>query len=64
LAEDGADLPQHLRVLDRADVNVTIGKTMDFEFTPDRPGEYRLEVRSAAGRVFALQVIRVEPAPG
>jgi manganese oxidase len=63
LAEDGADLPQHLSVLDRADVNVTIGKTMDFEFTPERPGEYRLEVRSAGGTLFGQQLIRVEPAP-
>jgi manganese oxidase len=64
LAEDGADLPQHLRVSGRADVNVTIGKTMDFEFTPEHPGEYRLEVRSEGGTIFGLQVIRVEPAPG
>jgi manganese oxidase len=63
LAEDGADLPQHLRVVGRADVNVTIGKTMDFEFIPQRPGEYRLEVRSGGGTIFGLQVIRVEPAP-
>jgi manganese oxidase len=64
LAEDGADLPQQLRAFHRADVNITIGKTMDFEFTPDRPGEHRLEVRSADGTIFGLQVIRVEPAPG
>ncbi len=63
-AEDGADLPPHLRVADRADANVTIGKTLDFEFTPQRPGEHRLEVRSAGGTIFGLQVIRVEPAPG
>jgi manganese oxidase len=63
LAEDGADLPQHLRVPGRADVNVTIGKTMDFQFTTDRPGEYRLEVRSAGGTIFGLQPIRVEPVP-
>jgi manganese oxidase len=63
LAEDGADLPQHLRAFDRADVNVTIGKTKDFEFTPERPGEHRLEVRSAGGTLFGQQVIRVEHPP-
>jgi manganese oxidase len=62
LAEDGAELPRHLRVFDRAEVSVTIGKTMDFEFTPASPGEHRLEVRSAGGMIFGLQVIRVQPA--
>jgi manganese oxidase len=64
LAEDGADLPRHLRLSERADVNVTIGKTKDLEFTPARPGEHRLEVRSAGGTLLGQQVIRVEPAPG
>jgi hypothetical protein len=63
LAEDGRDLPRPLRVLDRADVNVTIGRTKDFGFMPTRPGEHRLEVRSAHGTLLGLQVIRVEPNP-
>jgi manganese oxidase len=63
LAEDGADLPQHLRVSDRADVNVTIGKTKDFKFTPQQPGEYRIEVRAGGGALIGQQVIRVEPTP-
>jgi manganese oxidase len=63
LAEDGADLPQHLRAVDTADVNVTIGKTKDFEFTPRQPGEYRIEVRAGGGALLGQQVIRVEPTP-
>jgi hypothetical protein len=63
LAEDGTDLPQRLRAFDKADVNVTSGKTKNVEFTPTRPGEHRLEVRSTGGTLLGLQVIRVEPNP-
>jgi manganese oxidase len=59
VAEDGADLPRHQVVLAAADVNINIGKTMDFEFEPQEPGEYRLEVRGSGGRLFGRRVIRV-----
>jgi manganese oxidase len=61
VAEDGADLPRNQATLATADVNINIGKTMDFEFEPQEPGEYRLEVRSGGGRLFGRQVIRVAP---
>jgi manganese oxidase len=61
VAEDGADLPGHQRALTPADVNINIGKTMDFEFTPQEPGEYRLEARSGGGRLFGRRVIVVVP---
>lgn len=41
-AEDGADLPQRLRVLRPADQIVAVGKTFDFEFAPPGPGVYEL----------------------
>jgi hypothetical protein len=61
VAEDGADLPGHQLTLTPADVNINIGKTMDFEFTPQDPGEYRLEARSGGGRLFGRRVILVVP---
>ena len=59
VAKDGADLPNRLRTRDYADVTVSVGETMDFEFTPSRPGELRLEARGAGGALFAAQRIDV-----
>jgi FtsP/CotA-like multicopper oxidase with cupredoxin domain len=41
-AEDGADLPAGLRVVQSSDQVVAVGETFDFEFTPPGPGEYEL----------------------
>ncbi len=60
LAKDGADLPPHRRDVELADRNVSIGETMDFEFTPRAAGELVLEVRSNSGRLLASQPIHVE----
>ena len=38
---------------------VSMGETYDMLFAPPGPGEYRLEVRSAAGILLAQQPIRV-----
>jgi FtsP/CotA-like multicopper oxidase with cupredoxin domain len=59
VAKDGADLPRSLRRMDLADRVVSVGETMDFEFRPTEPGEYRLEARSFVGERFVEQRIDV-----
>ncbi|HET6617019.1 MAG TPA: hypothetical protein VFH69_04340, partial [Gemmatimonadota bacterium] len=59
VAKDGADLQRRLRTMGYADVVVSVGETMDFEFRPSEPGEYRLEARSAVGEKFVEQRIDV-----
>jgi len=41
-AEDGADLPGALQVMQPATQSVPVGKTFDFELTPPGPGVYEL----------------------
>ena len=43
-AEDGADLPPSLRVIQAAAQTVAVGETFDFEFTPRGSGLYELTV--------------------
>lgn len=62
VAKDGADLPAHWQQPASADVPMRVGETADFHFEP-APGEYTVEIRSGAGRLFASQRIRV-PGPG
>jgi FtsP/CotA-like multicopper oxidase with cupredoxin domain len=63
LGKDGADFPSRLQTTDFADRVVSVGETLDFEFLPREPGEYRLEARSFGGRrVFATQRIAVTAA--
>lgn len=59
VAKDGADLQRRLRTMGYADEVVSVGETMDFEFRPSEPGEYRLEARSAVGEKFVEQRIEV-----
>jgi FtsP/CotA-like multicopper oxidase with cupredoxin domain len=44
LAKDGRDLPENQRTVRPAQQVVSIGETYDFEFTPDTPGDRRLEI--------------------
>jgi hypothetical protein len=44
LAKDGRDLPENQRTIRLAQQVVSIGETYDFEFTPDKPGDLRLEI--------------------
>jgi FtsP/CotA-like multicopper oxidase with cupredoxin domain len=43
VAKDGADLPRAQRVVGKAQLLIDVGETYDFEFTPDRRGEYVLD---------------------
>ena len=59
LAKDGADIPVADRSLRKATHTLSIGETMDVEFFPARPGEYRIECRTALGTLLGTQFIRV-----
>jgi hypothetical protein len=61
VAKDGADLPDAGRTVRPAQQIVSMGETYDFEFTPDRKGELRLEVRTQPpARLLVRTPIRVE----
>ena len=44
LANDGRDLPKNQQTVRRAQQVVSIGEIYDFEFIPDKPADYRLEI--------------------
>jgi FtsP/CotA-like multicopper oxidase with cupredoxin domain len=61
LAKDGADLPEAGRAPRRARQVIAMGETYDFEFTPDRAGTLRIEIRGAGnGRLLGRVPVRVE----
>ena len=61
IAIDGADLPAARRIERPAVQELTIGKTLDFAFTPAVPSDLTLTVRSrAGGPVLGRLTIRVE----
>jgi FtsP/CotA-like multicopper oxidase with cupredoxin domain len=61
VAKDGADLPEAARVPRRARQVMAMGETYDFEFTPERAGTLRIEVRGAGnGRLLGRVPVRVE----
>jgi len=60
LAKDGADLPADARAPRLARQPLSIGETMDVEFSPSRPGDYRLEARSTFGALLGTLLIRVQ----
>lgn len=61
LAKDGADLPpQQATVRDAAQM-ISVGETYDFEFSPDKPGDYELRFYSESGSVVT-QIITAVPA--
>jgi FtsP/CotA-like multicopper oxidase with cupredoxin domain len=60
IAKDGADLPAAARGTRPARQAIGIGETMDMEFFPTRPGEFRLEARTRLGALLATLPIRVQ----
>jgi hypothetical protein len=62
VGEDGADLPAAARRMQLARQIISMGETYDFEFTPAKPGNLRLEVRGAGAgaRLLVRAPIRVE----
>ena len=61
LAKDAIDLPPSRRAPVASRQPVSMGETYDMLFTPSEPGEYRMEVRNAAGVLLAAQPIHVVP---
>lgn len=59
VATDGADLPIAQRVMTPARYAATIGRTADFEITPNEPGELQLEMQTSGGRVLGRIPLRV-----
>jgi manganese oxidase len=46
-AKDGADLPANRGTMQPATFGIGVGEAYDFEWTPDQPGVYVLEVRTS-----------------
>lgn len=63
LARDGAELPARQKVMRRAEQQLTIGQTRDFEITPREAGDLRLLTTVAANRsvVLGTLLLRVLP---
>ena len=60
IAKDGADLPtQQATVRDAVQV-ISVGETYDFEFSPEKPGDYELRFYSEGGSVVT-QIIAFVP---
>jgi len=62
LAKDGANLPASATGSRRAQQIVSIGETYDFQYTPARPGNLRIEIRAAgpAGALLARVPVKVK----
>jgi len=62
LAKDGANLPASATGSRRAQPIVSIGETYDFQYTPARPGNLRIEIRAAgpAGALLARVPVKVK----
>jgi len=60
LARDGCELPKQRQVMKPAFQPLTIGETLDFEITPQLPGNLRLDAVALQGPVLGSLVLRVE----
>jgi FtsP/CotA-like multicopper oxidase with cupredoxin domain len=61
LARDGAELPEHRKMMRRGVQPLTIGQTMDFEITPREPGDLRLVAVANQGFTLGTLLLRVLP---
>ena len=58
LAKDGADLPSYQQKIKPAlNQPVSVGQTLDFEFTPDKAGEYFFQVASTYGFLTPINMV-------
>jgi FtsP/CotA-like multicopper oxidase with cupredoxin domain len=62
VAKDGADLPASATSPRRAQQIISMGETYDFEYTPARQGNLRIEIRGAgpAGALLARVPVKVK----
>lgn len=61
LAKDGWELDDEHRVQSWAETGLSIGETKDYRFTPPRPGEYTMELRTGRGGLLVSQTLMVGP---
>jgi FtsP/CotA-like multicopper oxidase with cupredoxin domain len=59
LARDGADLRPEWTRLGAARATLTIGETVDFEFTAESPGDVRVLVRAQTGLILGTMAVKV-----
>ncbi len=59
IAKDGAERAVGRQVTTAARQFISIGETVDVEVTPPKPGEMRLEARTARGRLLGVVSVRV-----
>src|SRR5207253_116690 len=59
IAKDGIDIPAAGRAIRAARQPLSIAETMDFEWTPVRAGDFKLEAVSALGRILGTLDLRV-----
>ncbi len=61
IAKDGADLPEQQAVVEDASQPLGVGETCDFEFTPEKPGQYELRFTSTLGSEVTQMFLIVPP---
>jgi FtsP/CotA-like multicopper oxidase with cupredoxin domain len=59
IAKDGMDLPPDQSAVVPSVVQMGNGETYDFEFTPDTPGDIRLDVNAAVGDLLVTMPIHI-----
>ncbi len=60
IAKDGMDLPSDQAVVRPSEIQMGNGETYDFEFSPDQPGDVRLDINSAAGVLLVRVPVHVQ----
>lgn len=60
LARDGADLPINEATVQPARIQITIGETDDFLYTPAGPGDRRFEVKAGNGVLLRAARVKVD----
>ena len=59
IAKDGADLPPAMATVRPASVRIGVGETYDFEFAPDRAGDFTLRAVDLRGVAVVSSSLRV-----
>jgi hypothetical protein len=59
IAKDGADLPVQHQVMEE-NQPISIGQTVDLEFTPDKAGNYSFVVKNLIGKIVVSESLQVK----
>jgi hypothetical protein len=57
VAKDGFTLPRRQATLQPSNARVSSGETADFEFTPDTPGDLKLEIDRSGNFAFHAAIM-------